>query len=185
MTIREDITQGVRDWLKRAAVDDATDLTDAQVIVVDEDAPRPPPPYLTVRVITPGTVVGHDERLHGVSGGVPIREVAGVRRATVSVQGFGAATADWLEEAVIGLQRVSVLAITRAAGISVELLGDTSDLSTLLDSGIEPRFARDFAVLYGVRGGEEALTEMLTAEIAMTFEGEPSDPDPLTTTIVA
>lgn len=186
MTIKETLLQGVRTWLRRAAVDDDTDLLHAQVIVADQKAPRPPIPYLMVRLLTPGQKVGHDERVYGVTGGgAPTMELAGLRRATVSVQGYGEATADWLEEAVIGLGRDSVMTLNRTSGISVEDLGDTANISLLVDTGIEPRFARDFAVLYAVRGGKETLVELLETQVGMTYTDRDGDPDPLITTIVA
>ncbi len=56
MTIREALLQGVRNWLKLAAV-----LPDARVRVSEDETPRPALPYLTVKVTSHDIVVGEDE----------------------------------------------------------------------------------------------------------------------------
>lgn len=53
------VLQGVREWLKLSGA--RAGLTDEQVIPGDDKGPRPPAPYLTVKVISSETPVGEDE----------------------------------------------------------------------------------------------------------------------------
>lgn len=177
MTVREAVLQACREWLKAGAVaPTATPLTDAQVIPADDKGPRPPLPYLTVKVTTPGTVVGAvDEQLRAVDGGSgdPTVAVRGARRATVSVNAFGDLAAEWVSEATLALQRPSILAALTVAGITVDAFGGPVDLATVLDTEIEARVLREFEVLYSLTSDPEDVIEGLSVVLDYNAEGTP------------
>ena len=93
----------------------------------------------------------------------------GGRRGTASIQGYGDGTSDWLEAAVLGLQRPSVRDIIDAAGITIVPIGDVLDLSTLLDTSIEPRFSLDVALGFTLRGPTEAQISTKTVVVTESF----------------
>lgn len=177
MAVREDILQGVRSWLMLAAT-----LTDDQVIVANDGGPRPELPYLTVLVLVADIQVGEDEVIRGLSGATPTVKVRGTRRATVSVQAFGAAAEEWLVLARLGLRLPTVQADLLSSGLSIEPQGAPRDISRVLDTGIESRFTWDLDVLYGVESDTETETAAGTVAMTTIFEDVSPDPDPLTVT---
>lgn len=178
MTIRGDILQAVRGWLQASS-----SLTDAQVIPADDRGPRPALPYVTVKVTTADVQVGEDEARYGLDDDdVPTVTVHGTRRGTVSIQGFGAASEEWLATARLALRLPTVQAVLNAAGLTVVPMGAPRDISAMLDTGIAARFAWDLEVLYGVSSDPEQETEAAIATLTTTLERFPDDPDAFTTT---
>lgn len=183
MTIREDILEAVRQWFITSVP-----LADGpnQIVPADGLRPntRPTPPYLTVKVTTADVSLGVDELLESTSGGAPSVTPRGQRSGTVSVQGFGSATSEWLQDATLALRSQAVRTILDAAGLTVTTLGaSVTDLSLFLDTGFEPRFLKEFQIGYAVRGTEEVLVELTNVETGLTLESEPNDPDPLVVNI--
>lgn len=176
MTIRGDILQAVRGWLK-----DAASLTDAQVIPADDRGPRPALPYLTVKVTTADLQVGEDEARYGLDGAVPTVTVHGTRRGTVSIQGFGAASEEWLATARLALRLPTTQVVLNAAGLTIVPMGAPRDISAMLDTGIAARFAWDLEVLYGVSSAAEQETEAAIATLTSVMDGNPSDMTTVTT----
>jgi hypothetical protein len=152
-TNREDIIQAARALCKATA--DSVALTDQQVIKGDKSGPRPTSSggtvvkYLTVRV---GAIVidGMDERLssYPTGGPTPIRHQRGNRRATVTIQGIGEGTDEWLESIRSRLALPAARAVIDSTGIEFQIPGGVLNLSTLLDVSIEPRFALDLDACY-------------------------------------
>lgn len=178
MTIRGDILQAVRGWLKAAS-----SLTDAQVIPADDKGPRPALPYLTVKVTVADLQVGEDEARYALDeDDVPTVTVYGTRRGTVSVQGFGSASEEWLATARLGLRLPTVQAVLNAAGLTIVPTGAPRDIAGLLDTGIESRVVWDLEVLYGVSSAAEQETAAAIATLTTTLERFPDDPDAFTTT---
>lgn len=171
MAVREDIIQGVRTWLKSSE-----SLTNAQVIVADTAMQRPPLPYLTVKVISPDGVIGRDELVEGLDGdSLPTSTVRGERRATVSLQGFGAAAEDWLESAMLRRRLPTIQNVLIGVGLTIEPMGAIRDLSRLVDTSIEPRFSLDLEVTYRIESDPASETEALTIEGTYVLGGSPSD----------
>ena len=86
----EEVYQAVLDWARVGAVGPTdTALTNAQVIRADQDAPRPPKPYVAVKVTVGDIPVGVDEEIDSLDAGTPTRTLRGERRGTLSIQGFG------------------------------------------------------------------------------------------------
>lgn len=173
MTIRASILQGVRGWLKMAAT-----LTDAQVIPADDVGPRPPLPYLTVRVIAPDLPVGEDEVVWALDeDDLPTATVHGTRRATISVQGFGAGVEEWLSVARLALSSDAGIAQLNAAGINLIPSGSPRDISRLLETAIEYRVIWDLEAIFNLSSAPESLVAALTAETTIIVQ---SDGDPFT-----
>jgi hypothetical protein len=172
MSVEETILQAFRSWLK-----DAQSLTDAQVIPEDDDGPRPPKPYLTVSVLTLDNMVNmDDEELGSLDGSSdPQVKTRGQRNATVSVQGFGADTADWLADARLAIRLPAAQAIFDAANLSVAPMGGTSTDNPRIDTILEDRYLMEFDVYYGLESSNQAQYEAEKLEIEMTWETPPTD----------
>ena len=179
MTTRKIITQTVRDWFKAAL-----GLTDSQIIPADDKGPRPPLPYLTVKVITADIPVGVDESIREATT-VPTVRGRGHRSGSVSVQGFGEDSAGWLEVAALRLRYDSIQRLLCDAGITViNRGGGVSDISALVDTEIEPRYLREFEISYSVLDTDaEDLIEAARVEYDVSLRDQENDPDPLDVTI--
>lgn len=177
MTVKSDIEQGVRDWLKAAGNPPTggalgAPLTDNQVILADKPGPRPTSAYLSVKVTVPAAVIGmQDERIDTLDGGTPQVSIRGARRATVSVNAFGETAIEWLAMAVLGLPLPPIMAIVDAAGLTIDTFGDPIDLSLVLDTAFEARVLHEFEVQYRLDGAPVDAVEALTAEIDYTADG--------------
>jgi hypothetical protein len=185
VTTRETLLQACRSWFKTAL---SPDVTDDNAIPADDKGPRPKLPYLTFKLTTADLSAGVDEQVNEIGAlpdEFPTVRTRGTRRGTLSVQGFGADSAGWLEVATLRLRRPSIQAILDAAGLSVINQGGVTDISALLDTEIEPRFLREFELGYAVVDADtEDLVEMKLVEAEITFIDREGDPDPLVTTIV-
>lgn len=168
------IRNGFFNFLRAASVPAGDDiLTELQVIPANDGGVRPTLPYLTINVSVIGAQVGQDEDLPGTDGGGnPTMRHRGERRATVSVQGFGARTAGWLTSAVLRLRADAIKAIVDTAGLSINGWTPLQKVSGLVDTSIEARFSQDFTVDYNITTAPEAQTEMVNVEVATTLESE-------------
>lgn len=172
MAVREDILQGIRTWLKASE-----SLTDAQVIAADAlGAVKPTAPFLTVKVLSADSRIGEDELIDALDGGGDLTtKMRGERRATVSVQGFGAGAEDWLVNAGLKLgQRASVEALI-GVGLTVRKLGAVRDISQTLDTGIVRRFIAEFDVTYQLDSDAVSEVAAATVEATYNFDGQPTD----------
>jgi len=174
---RETVLQSCRGWLKGSLA-----LTDDQVIPADDKGPRPSIPYLTVKLIAHGLPRGVDEEIRGVDGGgAPTVKIIGQRVSTLSVQGFGGASAEWLELAALRLRRPDVIALCDTLAITVEAEGGIDDVSAMIDTEIEPRYACTFEVSYAHADDAAATqTEAIDIVADLTYPRSDTDGDPLT-----
>ena len=188
MSADETILQAVRSWFKIAGPWPSAALTDAQVIVDDDKGPRPVAPYVVVKINAADGIVGFDERIDGITGGIPVVAIRGVRTATASIQGFGATAAGWLRNAAGTLELPVIDAFLRASGISLNPAGPMLDLSALISTAIESRHMREFGVVYGWDSPQESATDGTTeadfVEVEATLDSIPEDPDPIVNTTI-
>ena len=131
-------------------------------------------------VTTPGAIEGTDETVDSLLIAAPKRKVLGLRRATVSIQGFGADTQGWLENAILALQTQTQIDAFGAAGVGGPVpLGAIADISILLGTAWEPRFALSVDVPYTLQTSDaaaESPTALATVQDAWTLDGtDPSD----------
>lgn len=159
----EAIVQGVRTAIKTAC-----SLTDAQVIVYGEDGIRPPLPYLAVRV-TGDRPIGDPWTVQAISGGAPTEGAKGNREATVTILGYGRGAAVWMETFALRSSFGATAAAIAAAGFSLTPEGPTVETPTVVDSGHEARFSRDFLAQYGITATAEAGTEATAFPVTMTY----------------
>ncbi len=124
-----------------------------------------------------------DAKITLTADAVPVVTFLGQRRASVSVQGFGSETSEWLERAAMRLQIPSVQTALDAAGLSVLTRGGITDVARLLDTEIEPRFLREFEVFYALRTDPASVTPLEQVVTTVTLEDVEDDPDPYTVTI--
>jgi hypothetical protein len=180
MTVRNDIVQGIREWVK-AFGDPAGALADNQVIKADQDGPRPAVPYVTVKVTTL-SVVGVDERLTYDNAGQGTVKVRGIRRAVVQCTAYGTEAAEWLSYALLVSGIDAAMDQLSAAGISIDEGSTMTDLSALMDTAIENRTLQELRVLYCFESTPVTGINLLTAQAAVTYD--PEGADPLTDTII-
>lgn len=178
MGIREDITQVVREWVKLAGGAPGSPLPNELVLkeVRGDFKGRPSPPYFTVLVTLADSPVGVDESGHfdDGAGGVEWRARGG-RLASVSVQGFGALTRDAIDDIAIRLTRPDVQSLLDAAGLTVINRGNVLDVSTFIDTEIEPRFLREFELSYDIRDSGPGAPELETVETDLTLQSPAGD----------
>ena len=172
------IEAAVRAWLIAAGVSGGVPNPDRAVVLADKDGPRPPLPYLVVRVVVYDIPVHEDEDLVDDSD-PPTWRGRGQRTSTVSINAFGAGADAWLERASLMLRAPSILAQLTAAAIVVRPAGGLNNLSALRDSGTEARFQRDYSVDYTREGSvpddTEDVTELELVVHEDTWQGSPDD----------
>lgn len=174
---REAVENAARLWLVAAGAAGGVPNASRAVIFADQDGPRPPLPYVTLRIETFDLPVGEDEDRVDDSD-PPTWRGRGNRRGSISVNAFGAGAADWLERAHLFLRAPSVKAQLTAAGIGVRPLGAPNNLSRLLDDKSQTRFQRDFAIDYVAEVSEaeaEGVVELEQVVHTDTFEGGATD----------
>lgn len=178
MSVRSTIEDGVRAWLVAAGVAGGIPSAASAVIFADQDAVRPPLPYLVVKVVVYDIPVHEDEDLFDDED-PPRWRGRGNRTSTVSVNAYGAGAEAWLERATLFLRSPATLAQLGAAGLAVRPEGGLNNLSGLLDDSTQVRFQRDFAVDYVREGADPADTEDVTElELVVhedTWTGGPDD----------
>lgn len=164
MSVLSDIEDGVRAWLVAAGASGGVPNAARAVIIADQDAVRPPLPYLTVKVILYDVQVGEDEDLVDDEA-TPRWSARGQRTGTVSVNAYGTTAAGWLERAKLMLRAPSTHTILTAAGLTIRPVGGTNNLSALLDDATEARFQQDFAVDYERVASVTELEEVVPLEL--------------------
>lgn len=176
MSQRTDIENAIVAWLVAAGVDGGIPSPDSAVIIADQDAPRPPLPYLTVRLTSYGGKAGEDEELIDDSD-PPLFTARGQRTGEVSINAYGDGAEDWLERAGFMLRYPSVKAILTAAGLNVEPIGEVRNLSALRSSHSENRFQQDFSVAYertALPTDTEEAVELEVVQHTDDWEGSPN-----------
>jgi hypothetical protein len=175
MSVQSIIEQAFRSWLKASQTPNLTDLQ----VILNDGGDKPPKPYLTVHVLMLDRLVNmDDEQQRSLDGSDdPQVRTKGQREATVSIQGFGQETADWMADARLDLDLPAADAIFEAANLSVMTLGGESRDNPPVDTIIEDRYLMEFEVAYALESAYQGLTEATEMEIEMTFESTPNDID--------
>lgn len=131
------------------------------------------------------TLSGVSVSITRVADAVPVRNVNAQRSGTLSVQGFGAATAAWLERCVLRLEEAAIATALDAAGLTVDALGGLTNVAALIDTSIEPRFLREFSFNYALRTEPEVLVPLASVLATTTYERFSGSPDPIVDPILA
>lgn len=143
---RETVLQAARDVCQALAT--GTTLTDTQVIPADDPGSRPPVPYLTVKIpsiVQQGTTERRDKWATGTT---LARHHNGGFLASVSIQGFGTGTDEWMERIRLHLDSYAAQVIETASGVSFAYCTDVLDVAAMLDTSIEPRYSMDLFVSF-------------------------------------
>jgi len=167
----EAILQAVRAWFQVAATHPGPQLELAQVLLAEEEGPRPPLPYATVLLSTPEIQIGVDELIHRQ---VPSDDTAveyqvrGIREAIVEVQTFGPTALDWVRNAGGVHLLPTVDALLRSLGLVVVNIGQVRNITRFLDTGQEQRYAREMVIRYEFLSGIESAAAVASIQIAQT-----------------
>jgi len=171
-TTKKALLQAVRTWLVTEL-----SLTGDQVIPADAKGARPPKPYLTVRVSLSDVLVGSDEVFEGLDEdeNVVLR-TQGIRRATISVRGFGDPTGEWLENAVLQIPLPRAQAKLKQLGLSFFSIGGLQDLSDVLGTGFEEQYLREFEAYYSYDSATQTEADLENVEIDIDLQSSPVNP---------
>ena len=172
MSVRDDIYAAILAWLQAAPLS----LTSAQVIRARQsgDAPRPAEPYLTVLLPVLDVPTSQDWHVETVSGSDPVRQLAGARTGTLSIQGSGGGADEWLADAELMLGRHDVNKALNAAGVALDRTGGLTDLSAVLDTGFEQRYSAEYTVRYGILSAAETLIPVEEIVTTTTYTSDTS-----------
>lgn len=163
----------------RTVIQTALSLTDNQIIVADDKGPRPDLPYLTVGLNTYDVPLSQDRQDWPESSGGDVDVAStGQREGTISLQGYGRGSSQWLTELPHRLHRRAVQAAMTTQGIDLQA-PDTGviRLGQLVETALEDRYSRDLRITYRDTGATENVPAVDTVGLT-----GPSD-DVLTTTI--
>jgi len=167
VTIKETVIQAIRTYLKAHSASSA--LTNAQVIPADDKGPRPALPYMTVSVGA-NSKVGTDEICDIVVATVPYKYARSQRTITVTVDGFGLGSEDWLETSSIGFNLPNQQKTLRDLDLTARPNGDIIDLSSMRDTAIEYHFSQDWTVDLCWTSANQEQVEVLTFETEITAD---------------
>lgn len=121
--------------------------------------------------------------LAGGYDGQPTILAVSQRASTLSVQSFGAAAYEWLEELSQGLDLPAVLTTLQAAGVAVvELSGGVQDITELLGTDTERRGSFEAELHYGVTTDAQTEVECILVELATGYRRLPTGADTLSST---
>lgn len=170
MSVKEDLLQGVRTWLK-----DVSSLSDDEVIVEREwNAERPDKPYLGVRLTTTGEPT-FDEIIEGDKNSEYSQKQHGGRRGVATVNGYGQQTAEWIEVAQNSLKLKPVKDVFQSIGMTVKRSrGGLSDVTELVGPSFESRVTAEFDVRYRIVGDDQ---QVAPAVDKVSFEFDFEDPE--------
>lgn len=175
-SLHESLLQDVMDWVELA-----TSLPRERVRPRDDASLRPPLPYITVAIIVMDIEVGTDEVRYFTRRNKLKVAVDAQRTATISLNAYGRRGADLLAQCQTSLSLPKVQRFLDERKITIRPNGGTQDISQLVDTEIEARFVRDFALEYRTRtfqrGSEPHVEEV---EIAGELKSQTHTPLPIT-----
>jgi hypothetical protein len=121
----------------------------------------------TVTVV--GATLADADPLLTVENDLPYSKVRQQQRGTVSVQGFGRASSDWLDDAAIALDMHAVADVLDVHALTVEPLGGLRDLSALVADSIEGRYLREYEITYALATEAVAGVPLATVDMVVTY----------------
>ena len=172
-------------WI-RAAVPSIPD-PDKNVPLRIEEETRIALPYIKLEVNIYGIPIGQDQSVDiwNEDTGRLERRVWGDRKASVTLQGFGAAAAAWMETLELeGLAMDAPCRVLWGMGITVQSFGPTRSLKIPMDTGVERRYIAEATLAYRVvssSSGEVPVAEH--ALVTLTRSSYPGDDSPVTETV--
>jgi hypothetical protein len=132
--------------LLSAWFDFAENNTEDEVTVIYEESsgPRPPRPYVTLKIIAGPSEKAFDELRPIPADPNKKFDLTGIRQYTVSMKAFGEAAHDILSDLQLCLEAPdSIEFFIRNEDIAVVSRGPVTDISALLETGFETRAVMD------------------------------------------
>lgn len=154
-------------WIRSAGLEVADYVSDQKVILEPFKGPRPAAPYISIQSRGPLqsiSLTGH----HTFDGDTIT--YSQLRSSDFLIQAFGADALDWLERARLVLDDPGVQEHLESLGFSINDSGDLIDVSALLDTNIEERFALTVTVSCRVAWDGVTFTEATTTSTDTTIE---------------
>lgn len=134
----EELKTHWRDWIVSQVP------TECKVIYAEPisggDGPRPPKPYITLKIISGPRARGFDELRRKPNSDV--FQVGGLRQYTLSIQAFGLGGYDMLGDLVSRMDD-PYASVEKSRVVAIVDRGDVVDISSLLETGYETRAALD------------------------------------------
>lgn len=164
------------DALRIAVIREVQKVTGLVCIVNEPEttnAPRPPIPYLAMKIITPGTRYGDDSMFYksGTNFGR-----SGPRRMTISFNSYAKSHEQAYNYMALwqgSLDLKTIQSDLKKAGIAVWVIGNVADLSLLLNTGFEGRAQMD--VQFGITSNlTEDLSNIQEANISGVVDVPPT-----------
>lgn len=174
-TLRQ-LEDGVRAWLVQFGALGGVPNADRAVVIADENAPRPPFPYASVRVLVYDIPQASRDEWYANDSDQLITRAE--RSGTVSLNGFGEEAAVWLERAISTLSQPSACEFLDPLGFNLEAIDGERNLSALRDTDVEPRFQRDLRLSYTLitdPADADTVVPVETIETTSTFQSETGD----------
>lgn len=171
----ESLLQAARAWVLLS-----TSLPAGQVIPAGDPGTRPPLPYITVALSTFDLEQGHDEQVLSVEAGKLKEAIRGDRRATLTLNAYGKRGADLLALCHVSLRQRVVQDHLDRARITLTPVGQTQDISHLVDTAIEKRFVKDFYLDYAFETGAVEIASLETFELEVEADDNPEFTNPIT-----
>jgi len=151
-----------------------TGYSTAEVIPSDDTGPRPALPYITIGVLTYDTPIYlTDDVVLNFQDGALQESQRGARRATLSIQGYGKASAPALEALARTLQLSSTAALLTT--MDVESISAVSRVPVPMTSDLEVRYGVSVTVVYSDATDAAEVPHAETIEVTQTYDGTPSD----------
>jgi hypothetical protein len=139
-----------------------------QIVWLEQGSPRPPRPYVGLKVITGPRVGGWDDIIHTTDENF---EISGQRSLIVSVNIYGTNPMDLAASLINSFQNPLVTDANSLAGIAAWTWTDPQDVSQALETSFEPRV--QFDVTFGlVMGQDVALGTIGEVDLANETTGE-------------
>jgi hypothetical protein len=133
-----------------------SDQTKVKVIWSEQAAPRPPRPYIDLKLITGAIKLGGQDNLRTTSAGRLI--LVGPRSVTCSIQIFGDNAMEILTTARDSLDDPDVIEQLDRAGLSVADDGEPQNITEALETHFEARAAMDVRFEFQVERDTESQT---------------------------
>lgn len=154
-------------WIRSAGLESADYISDQKVILEPFAGPRPAAPYISIQSRGPLQSVSltGDKSFDGET-----ITYSQLRTSDFMIQAFGDEALDWLERARLVLDDPSVQEHLESLGFSINDSGEMVDVSALLDTNFEQRFALTITVSCRVAWDGVTFTEATTTSTNTTIE---------------
>ena len=152
-------------WVAFVKASIADDFPNHNVILAEQDGPRPQKPYLTIKITGPFRVMTTDPKKYNVA--ADKFRFESWRRFNASFQSYGLEHTDVLDEIILQTQSPDFKKILKDCDIGVELRGSVVDITGLVSTSWEKRGSLDISFL----ASKIKLTNIGTIESA-EIDGE-------------